>query len=79
VIEHCLAHVPANAVRAAYNRHAYQDERRAMLQQWADYLDRLRQERPSSEHESVTPVKKTEKTPKLAAKPKAGRVLIDAI
>lgn len=25
VIEHCLAHVPANAVRAAYNRHAYQD------------------------------------------------------
>jgi acyl-CoA reductase-like NAD-dependent aldehyde dehydrogenase len=45
--------VPANAVRAAYNRHAYQDERRAMLQQWADYLDRLRQERAISEHESI--------------------------
>lgn len=44
VIEHCLAHVPANAVRAAYNRHVYQDERRAMLQQWADYLDHLRRE-----------------------------------
>lgn len=41
VIERCLAHVPANAVRAAYNRHAYRKERRAMLQQWADYLDVL--------------------------------------
>lgn len=39
VIEHCLAHVPTNKVRAAYNRHAYQEERRAMLQTWADYLD----------------------------------------
>lgn len=45
VIEHCLAHVPANAVRAAYNRHAYQDERRAMLQSWADHLDQLRKTR----------------------------------
>lgn len=45
VIEHCLAHVPANAVRAAYNRHAYQDERRVMLQAWADHLDLLREER----------------------------------
>lgn len=43
VIERCLAHVPANAVRAAYNRHAYRKERRAMLQQWADYLDALHQ------------------------------------
>ena len=34
VIEHCLAHAPANRVRAAYNRHPYQDERRAMLQAW---------------------------------------------
>ncbi|MDM0113511.1 tyrosine-type recombinase/integrase [Variovorax sp. J22R133] len=39
VIEHCLAHVPANRVRAAYNRHAYQDERRKMLQAWANHLD----------------------------------------
>jgi hypothetical protein len=39
VIEHCLAHVPANRVRAAYNRHQYQEERRAMLQAWADFLD----------------------------------------
>jgi membrane carboxypeptidase/penicillin-binding protein PbpC len=39
VIEHCLAHVPANRVRAAYNRHQYKEERRAMLQAWADFLD----------------------------------------
>jgi len=39
VIEQCLAHVPANRVRAAYNRHQYQTERRAMLQTWADFLD----------------------------------------
>ncbi len=38
VIEHCLAHVPANKVRSAYNRHEYQEERRAMLQLWADHL-----------------------------------------
>ena len=42
VIEHCLAHVPGNRVRAAYNRHAYQAERRALLQTWADHVDRLR-------------------------------------
>ena len=56
VIEHCLAHAPTNAVRAAYNRHVYPNERRAMLQQWADYLDRLREEQASSRHESFTPV-----------------------
>ena len=39
VIEHCLAHTPANRVRAAYNRHKYQDERRTMLQAWADFLE----------------------------------------
>jgi integrase len=42
VIEHCLAHVPANRVRAAYNRHAYQAERRQLLQDWADHIDKLR-------------------------------------
>lgn len=42
VIERCLAHVPANRVRAAYNRYEYFDERRAILQQWADYIDEQR-------------------------------------
>ena len=44
IIETQLAHVEKNAVRAAYNRADYLDERRAMMQQYADYLDGLRAE-----------------------------------
>jgi len=39
VIERCLAHAPRDAVRAAYNRHEYRDERRRVLQAWADQVD----------------------------------------
>ena len=42
VIELQLAHVEKNASRAAYNFAEYLDERRAMMQQWADYLDKLK-------------------------------------
>ena len=42
VIEAQLAHVQANQVRAAYNHAEYLDERRQMMQEWADYLDSLR-------------------------------------
>ncbi len=41
-IERQLAHAPRDAVRAAYNRAQYLDERRRMIQSWADYLDSLR-------------------------------------
>lgn len=41
-IERQLAHAPRDAVRAAYNRAQYLDERRRMMQAWADYLDNLR-------------------------------------
>jgi len=41
-IERQLAHGERNAVRAAYNRSDYMDERKQMMQQWADYLDGLR-------------------------------------
>jgi integrase len=41
VIERQLAHQEENAVRAAYNRAEYLIERRAMMNQWADYLDAL--------------------------------------
>jgi integrase len=47
VIEHCLAHVPGNRVRAAYNRHGYRAERREMLQAWATCVDQLRSGLPS--------------------------------
>lgn len=42
IIERQLAHSEKNKVRAAYNRAEYLDERRAMMQAWADYLDQLR-------------------------------------
>lgn len=44
VIEIQLAHVDRNQVRSAYNRALYLPERRAMMQWWADYLDRARAE-----------------------------------
>lgn len=37
-IERQLAHAPRDQVRAAYNRAQYLDERRRMMQSWADYL-----------------------------------------
>ena len=42
VIELQLAHQERNEVRAAYNRAQRLDERRRMMQSWADYLDGLR-------------------------------------
>ena len=41
-IERQLAHVPRDQVLAAYNRAQYLDERRRMMQSWADYLDALK-------------------------------------
>jgi integrase len=41
VIERQLAHAERNKVRAAYHRGEYLDERRHMMQVWADYLDEL--------------------------------------
>ena len=43
VIERQLAHAERNKVRAVYNRAQYMAERRKMMQQWADYLDTLKQ------------------------------------
>jgi len=42
-IERQLAHKERNAVRAAYNRSEYIEERINMMQSWADYLDKLRE------------------------------------
>jgi hypothetical protein len=41
-IERQLAHDERNKVRAAYNHAQYLPERRRMMQQWADYLDKLK-------------------------------------
>jgi integrase len=40
VIEACLAHREADKVKAAYNRAQFNEERRALLGAWADYLAR---------------------------------------
>jgi len=42
IIEHQLAHKAPGALGAAYNRTRYLDERRVMMQRWADYLDELK-------------------------------------
>lgn len=39
VIERQLAHIDRNQVRAAYQRSELIEERRKMLQAWADWLD----------------------------------------
>ncbi|MFG6449205.1 tyrosine-type recombinase/integrase [Roseateles sp. BYS180W] len=42
VIEAQLAHAVGDALGRAYNRTQFADQRRAMMQSWADYLDKLR-------------------------------------
>jgi len=44
LIEHQLAHAVKDPNGRAYNRTAHLPARRAMMQRWADYLDRLRAE-----------------------------------
>jgi integrase len=41
-IEHQLAHAVRDPNGRAYNRTAHLTERRKMMQQWADYLDKLK-------------------------------------
>lgn len=45
LIERQLAHVDKDAIRATYNRALYLDERRDMMQAWADHLDALREQK----------------------------------
>lgn len=42
VIEHQLAHKVPDALGMAYNRTKFLKERKAMMQTWADYLDKLK-------------------------------------
>ncbi|MEJ0062358.1 MAG: integrase arm-type DNA-binding domain-containing protein [Alphaproteobacteria bacterium] len=39
IVDRQLAHAPSDKVRAAYDRAKFLDERRKMMQEWADYLD----------------------------------------
>ncbi|HEX5277475.1 MAG TPA: integrase arm-type DNA-binding domain-containing protein [Fluviicoccus sp.] len=42
IIEHQLAHSVPDALGTAYNRTRFLDDRKAMMQAWADYLDKLK-------------------------------------
>ena len=42
IIEHQLAHKVPDALGAAYNRTKFLEQRKVMMQQWADYLDELK-------------------------------------
>ena len=53
VIERQLAHAERNKVRASYNRAEYLEERRAMMQQWADLIDEM-----AKRDSKVTPLKR---------------------
>ena len=51
-IERQLAHTERDVVRAAYNHSDHREERRKMMQAWADYLDGI------ASGADVTPIKK---------------------
>jgi integrase len=42
VIEHQLAHRVPDVLGRAYNRTRFLEQRREMMQRWADYLDELK-------------------------------------
>ena len=47
-IERQLAHVERNNVRAAYNYAEHLEERKRMMQAWADYLENLGNDLPGN-------------------------------
>jgi hypothetical protein len=53
VIERQLAHAERNKVRASYNQAEYLEERRAMMQQWADLCDEM-----AKKDNKVKPIKR---------------------
>jgi integrase len=64
-IERQLAHEEPNLVKAAYKRDVYRmylPERRKMMQEWADYLDRLRRDDPARKEVGDAEVTETSAT-----------------
>lgn len=70
-IERQLAHQDVSAVRRAYARGEYWDERVAMMQHWSDYLDSLRD--TAKEQRPAKPVRRDTKSRSLNAVPLRGR------
>jgi integrase len=53
IIEQQLGHAVRDANGRAYNRVQFVDERRKMMQRWADYLDKLKKAKKAAHTESV--------------------------
>ena len=49
LIEKQLSHINADSTIAAYDRAEYLEKRKTMMQQWADYLDTLRDGAPDTQ------------------------------
>jgi hypothetical protein len=49
VIERQLAHQERDNVRASYNHATYMEERKVMMQVWADMVDDMRKETSSNQ------------------------------
>ncbi len=45
IIEHQLAHTVPDTLGSAYNRTRFIEQRKTMMQQWADYLDNLKNQK----------------------------------
>lgn len=41
VVDRQLAHSPRNKIDAAYDRAMFLEERKKMMQEWADYIDKI--------------------------------------
>ena len=57
VIERQLAHKERNKVRTSYNQAEYLEDRRVMMQQWADMIEDM-----AKEENKVTPIKRGQQT-----------------
>jgi len=53
IIEHQLAHRVPDRLGTAYNRTRFLEQRRGMMQSWADYLDRLKSGAEGTPHQKV--------------------------
>ncbi|QSI78690.1 tyrosine-type recombinase/integrase [Niveibacterium microcysteis] len=53
-VERQLSHTEANQVRAAYNRAQYMEERRSMLQWWANYLEEVERSTEGTQNAGLT-------------------------
>ena len=52
IVEMQLSHAPKDKIRSAYNHAEYLPERKKMMQEWSNYLDKLQNKTPLSPSEN---------------------------